>query len=197
MTGVGHAHDAYITAYAGIPPSRFHGTIRRWLATPPAGLPESFSFVDLGCGKGRPVLLASKLHFREVIGVELNPELARVAEANVAIWREAGPVRRPMRIVCGDATEFQLPSGPCLVHLANPFGAPVMRRLLERLLERAQGGGGLIEVLYQTPHQEAVFREFPAFALLWSEVISISREDLLDDNVYAATDRCNAYRLRV
>ena len=102
----------------------------------------------------------------------------------------------PIRIVCGDATEFELPPGPCLLHLANPFGAPVMRRLLEKLVERAQGDVGLVEVLYQTPHQEAVFAELPGFELLWSEIIPMSREDLDDDNVYAATDRCNAYRLQ-
>ena len=190
----GHAHDVHITAYAGIPPSLFHDTIRRWVETPPAGLAESYAFVDLGCGKGRAVMLASRLHFREVIGVELNPELAGTAERNLEAWRAAGKALRPARVVCGDATEFALPPGPCLLYLANPFGAPVLRRLLERL--EARQDGGVIEVLYQTPRQEAVFRERPAWEMLWSAVPRASAEDMADENVYAATDRCNLYRLR-
>lgn len=191
---IGHAHDVHITAYAGIPPSKFHETIRGWMNTPPGGSPESYAFVDLGCGKGRAVLLASALHFREVVGIELNPELVRVAEANLERWRGAGKALRPARVVCGDATEFMLPEGNCLVYLANPFGAVVMRRLLEGI--EARGDSGVVEVLYQTPREEAVFAERPAWRLVWSEIMPSSPADMADENVYAASDRCSLYRLR-
>ena len=182
---VGHRHDAYITAYAGIPPSRFEGAMARWRET--VNLPESYAFVDLGCGTGRAVMLASMMGFHEVVGVELNPGLAEVARANVAIWKAGCRVR----IVCGDATEVVLPEGPCVVYLFNPFGAPVLRRLLERLEAR----GGAVDVVYQNPEQEAVFREFPRFALLWSEVIEMSEEDAAVEPVSSPKDRCNGYRL--
>ncbi len=190
----GHAHDVYITAYAGVPPSRFNASIRRWLESSPVALPESYTFVDLGCGKGRAVMLASQLHFREAVGVELSPELARVAEANVAIWKQAGRAAGPVRIVQGDATEFELPPGPCFVYMANPFGAPVMRRLLAKLEARAAGGGGTLDIMYQNPEQEAVFAEFPAFVQLWSEVIPRSKGDAGYDLVFTAQDRCTLYR---
>jgi SAM-dependent methyltransferase len=182
---VGHRHDAFITAYAGIPPSRFEGAMARWRETVVS--PEVYTFVDLGCGKGRAVMLASGMGFHEVMGVELNPGLAEVAGANLAVWK-AG---RSVRIVCGDATEVELPAGPCVVYLFNPFGAPVLRRLLERLEAR----GGAVDVVYQNPEQEAVFAEFPRFALLWSEVFAMSEEDAAADLVSSPVDRCNAYRL--
>ncbi len=190
----GHAHDAFITAYAGIPPSRFQATIRRWAETIPAGSMASYAFVDLGCGKGRAVLLASELGFREVIGVELNPDLMRVAEANLAIWKEAGKGSGAARVVRGDATEFELPPGPCLVYLVNPFGAVVLRKLLQKLEARAAAGGGPLDVIYQNPEQAAVFTEFPGFKLLWSEAIAMSPEDAAVDPVYSGEDKCNGYR---
>ena len=193
--GVGHVHDVYITAYAGIPPSRFDRTIRRWTLTPPLDIVEHYTFVDLGCGKGRAVMLASELQFRGVIGVELNADLARIAEANVEIWRAAGRVLCPVRIACGDATEFKLPPGPCLVYLANPFGAPVMSRLLERLKAQVVAQNQTLDVLYQNPEQEQVFVNNPAFVLLWSEVIPMSKQDEEADPVSTNRDRCNAYRL--
>ncbi len=190
---VGHPHDVHITAYAGIPPSKFHETIRHWVQTPPVEAAEAYSFVDLGCGKGRALMLASALHFREVVGVELNPTLAGIAEANLARWSAGGKARRTVRIVCADATEFAFPPGPCLLYLANPFGATVMRRLLERI--EAAETGDTVEVLYQTPHQAAVFAERSRWRLVWSEVIPVTAEDRNEENVYAATDRCNLYRL--
>ena len=69
-----------------------------------------------------------------------------------------------------------------------------MRRLLERLEARVDQGA--VEVLYQTPREEAVFTERPAWELVWSEVMPVSAEDMQEENVYAATDRCSLYRLR-
>jgi hypothetical protein len=140
-------------------------------------------------------MLASKLQFREVIGVELNADLARIAEANVEIWKAAGRVLCPVRIVCGDATEFKLSPGPCLVYLANPFGAPVMSRLLERLKAQVVAQNQTLDVVYQNPEQERVFVNNPAFVLLWSEVIPMSEQDEEADPVSTNRDRCNAYRL--
>ena len=44
---------------------------------------------------GRGLLLAAEMPFREVVGVELNPELARIAEKNVATWKAVGPGALP------------------------------------------------------------------------------------------------------
>ena len=187
----GHAHDVYITAYAGIAPSRFQGILRRWLATPPLMPAEQYALADLGCGKGRALLLASVMPFREVIGVELNPQLARVAKENLESWLRAGRAKAPVRVVRGDATEFELPPGPCLILLFNPFGAPVMRLLLQRLEAR----GGVVDVLYQNPEQAAVFAEFSSFERLWDEVIPISAADAAVDPVARTVDRCVMFRL--
>ncbi len=116
----GHAHDVYNTAYYGMSPSRFWGAMERWKALPPQAASESYTFLDLGCGKGRAVLMASELPFREVVGVELNPELARVADENVHRWKAAGKSVSPVSIVCSDATEIALPEGPCLLYLLTP-----------------------------------------------------------------------------
>ena len=70
--------------------------------------------------------------------------------------------------------------------------------MLQRLLERleAREGDGAVEILYQTPHQEAVFAGQPRGERVWSEPMPVSPEDMEDENVYAATDRCSLYRLR-
>lgn len=44
---------------------------------------DELTFVDLGAGKGRAMLLASELPFRRIVGVEFSPELCDVARRNL------------------------------------------------------------------------------------------------------------------
>ena len=118
---------------------------QRWRKSPPAFPTGNYSFIDLGAGMGRGLLLAAEMPFREVIGVELNPELAAIAAKNLAIWRASGRARCPMRVLTQDATEFEFPGNPCVVFLFNPFGATVLRRLVRRIessVPRPAGSAG-------------------------------------------------------
>ena len=45
---------------------------------------RDFTFIDLGCGKGRVLLMASDYPFKKIIGVEFMPELHRAAQKNIA-----------------------------------------------------------------------------------------------------------------
>ena len=91
----GHRHDRHATAYYGVAPSVFHGLIEDGERSRPDAPIEAFTFVDVGAGMGRAVLLAAELPFKAVVGVELNPTLAGIARRNAAMWRRrAGRVRR-------------------------------------------------------------------------------------------------------
>ena len=99
----GHVNDTHNTAYFGVPPSRFKNAMERWRATPGTAPTEEYRFVDVGCGKGRAVLLASQMPFREVVGVELHPQLAETARLNLDRWREGAGTAARTSIVCADA----------------------------------------------------------------------------------------------
>src|SRR5271166_952033 len=65
----GHRHDRHATAYYGVAPSVFKEMMARWRRTRPVAAMDGFTFVDLGAGMGRAVLLAAEYPFREVVGV--------------------------------------------------------------------------------------------------------------------------------
>lgn len=48
------------------------------------------AFVDIGCGKGRVLLLAAEFGFRRVTGVEFAKELCEIARDNIAVPQEDG-----------------------------------------------------------------------------------------------------------
>ncbi|HEY4382150.1 MAG TPA: class I SAM-dependent methyltransferase [Acidobacteriaceae bacterium] len=190
----GHPSDRFIEGYAAVPPSRFRNIMARWQSSQPSHSTADYTFVDLGCGKGRAVLLASQLGFREVVGVELNPSLVAIAQANADRWIAAGWARCPIRIERADAAEFSWPAGPCVAFLFNPFGAALMQRVVDRMALSFGDRTSDLEVLYYKCQQASVFAEH--FALTWSEATAISHEDLAADPVADPNDETRAYRLR-
>jgi hypothetical protein len=190
----GHKNDVFNTAYYGMAPSRFQRLMEYWVADESHRAIGDYNFVDLGCGKGRAVMMASQYHFREVAGVELHSALARIAEANVAVWTAAVRAVCPVRIVCQDATEFVFPNGPCLLYLFHPFTAPVLKRLIERIETDFASRRGLLDLIYFNPEAGELLEAHGGFELLWTGTVPLSEEDAAVDWVASAEDLCSVYR---
>ncbi len=192
----GHANDAFNTAYFGVPPSRFLHAIDAWRNTAETPAIEVCRFIDIGCGKGRALLLASCMPFRDVIGIELHPRLAATAKANQELWRQREEVRADVSVVCGDAVSAlpEFLQGPVLIYLYNPFRSPVLRALLREIAAAHAMLSATIDILYLYPEHEEVFAEFPQMHLVWHRPIGLSPDDA-NDGLSAATDPCSLYRL--
>lgn len=93
---------------------------------------SNYSFVDLGSGKGRAVLLAAQHRFKRVIGVELSERLHRVATENLERASRRGAMPG-VELICSDAGTFGFPAGNLIVYLYNPFDEPVLRSVLRNL----------------------------------------------------------------
>ena len=88
------------------------------------GLPidlTRLTFVDLGSGKGRALLLAARLGFKEIIGVELSGMLHQTAERNIKLFQGKNKDIPQIRSIHGDAAAFEMPPVPLLIYLYNPF----------------------------------------------------------------------------
>ena len=178
----GHVHDRHSTAYFGVAPSVFWALLRRWLRTKPAAPIEQFTFIDVGAGMARAMLLASEYPFKRVVGIELNPLLVNVAQRNLEFWQAAGRSRTPMQVICGDAVDATFAKGPCVVFLFNPFGASVMRRLLKRLAVEFAERVGHLDLLYVNPEQESVIERQAGFTRLFTGRERRSRADAIADH---------------
>jgi SAM-dependent methyltransferase len=189
----GHAHDRHSTAYFGVAPSVFDGLLKRWRRTKPCAPLEDFIFVDLGAGMGRAMLLASKFPFAKVQGVELNPVLASIARKNIRKWQAEARDIAPMQITCGDVLESQLPKGPCLAFLFNPFGESVMRRVLKRLARIFADRPGELDLLYVNNEQEGVFELQSGFTRLYLGQLRRSRSDAIADHKIMANQPDGEY----
>jgi SAM-dependent methyltransferase len=95
---------------------------------------REFTFVDVGCGKGRVLMLAALQGFDTIVGIEFAPLICQVAEQN--LLRFSGRKPTEWSIINADATAVDLPSGvPLLIYSFNPFKAEIWERFLPVLLK--------------------------------------------------------------
>lgn len=111
---------------------------------------------------GRVVLLAAKLPFKQIVGIEVSPALHEIAKENLANYPANQKVCRDIRFIRADALVRALPKGDLLVYLYNPFDSTAMRAFAQRLIERH--GDGAVWVMYHTPADPDAIKETAAFA---------------------------------
>jgi SAM-dependent methyltransferase len=194
----GRENDALNHGYSAIAPSVFREACRRWRETLPdvAGRIEAYSFVDVGAGKGRALLLAAELPFRKVIGVELSEELARIAQRNSARWGRIARSKAKVRVVQGDAIKFRWPRTPLLVYLYNPFACELVEQMAQNLAAVAASGSGLMDLLYVNPTCTDTLTSQGLFVRLWTARIPMNEADQKADPYGTTSDLVSAYRLK-
>ncbi|HTD34986.1 MAG TPA: class I SAM-dependent methyltransferase [Candidatus Elarobacter sp.] len=122
--------------------------------------PERATFVDLGAGMGRVVMLAARRPFRAVIGVEISPALVEIARENLSTLHDPNRTVRDVKIVRADAAEYAFPRGDLVVFMYNPFHGPVLDAVLAKLCALADRD---VVLLYHTPVDRAAIDATKAF----------------------------------
>lgn len=160
----GSASDAHNAGYAGCQPS----CLRRGLSSIPD--PERFSFLDIGCGKGRSLAVASELPFRRIVGIEIAPKLAAVAKANAEVLRKRYPDRTPIEVIACDAALAALPDGDLVVFVYHAFGKPLLELFVSRLV--AAGTGREMFFIYENPVNGPLLDATPGFTRWHAETVA-------------------------
>ena len=117
---------------------------------------RDFSFLDLGSGKGRTLLMASDYPFRRIVGVELLPSLHQIAQQNLRQYKSESQKCFALESICADATTFPFPEDPLVIYLFNPFPESGMRRVLSNIEKTLQAHPRALYVLYYNPLLEHV-----------------------------------------
>ena len=139
--------DPGVNAYSPIPRSTFFIVLRQIRIDY-----SKFVFIDFGCGRGKPLLLASELPFQAIIGIELSQVLARAAQDNWKTYR--GPRKcQAFQVVHTDARQYELPRVPTVCFFYDPFKEAVVAKVLDNIRKSLADAPREIYVLYVTPSQ--------------------------------------------
>jgi SAM-dependent methyltransferase len=170
------------TAYYAISPS----TLERALHMLPEPV-DAFTFVDLGCGKGRALLVAAGYPFIRILGVEIDPGLAQIARRNAA------PDPR-IRVETGDAKAVAYSDTPLIVFLYHPFLAPLLSDVLKGLAGQRIASPHATYLLYANGTYDRQVKRL--FEQVWDFRIELSTEDRAADRHGIRDERYTLWRLR-
>ncbi len=98
-------------------------------------LPRDGVFVDVGCGKGRILLLAAEHGFDRVVGIEISPTLCKIAEKNIAGFSGCRQSASSVSVVCTNVLDYQFKHDETVLFLYSPFERDVTRQFLDMVRE--------------------------------------------------------------
>ncbi len=127
---------------------------------------REFSCVDLGCGKGRVLLVSSDYPFRRIVGVEISPQLTAIARRNVERYQPPSRRCRDVTVENADATRFAFPDTNLLIHLYHPFEPAITTAVLTQLQASLEANPRKVVIAYllytaAVEPVEAAFARFP------------------------------------
>jgi SAM-dependent methyltransferase len=147
--GVETRHTVWRKRLAG-EDSEDYQAVSPWLFSRVIPYVPRATFIDLGCGKGRALILAHAAGFRDLIGVEISPRLARDARRNLLKLQVAASILQ------ADVATYLLPDEPVVVFMYNPFGVSTMQAVLEKLRRHRHR----LHLIYINPKHSDLFSGF-------------------------------------
>ncbi len=156
---LGHFHSPYQPTEPTLFPEMIESLMQ---VTPKINLPE-FTFIDIGSGKGRALLMASQYPFRRILGIELLPELHRVAKENISKYKSDSQQCFTIDCVLGDASAFDFPAEPTVLYLFNPLPESGLVSMINRLEDSLRRSPRPVFVIYHNPLLERVLARSAAF----------------------------------
>jgi hypothetical protein len=130
---------------------------------------SDYSFVDYGSGKGLVVMLASRLPFRAVYGVEMSPSLHAAAQCNVRKFAERAGTLAPIHLSCADALRFALPEGNVVAYLYNPFDRAFTAKFVGGLMAGLPDSARRVLVVYVNAVHKDVFEGSGRFRRMFED----------------------------
>jgi hypothetical protein len=123
---------------------------------------SAYTFVDIGSGKSRTLLLASHYNFAKIIGVEFAKELVSCARRNIASFRCDRQRCRDLTVVEADAAQFEFPNTPLVLFFYNPFAQGVFDIVLGNIVASLKAHKRDCHIIYGSSSHNAIGWAKPA-----------------------------------
>lgn len=113
-------------------------------------LPHNGTFVDLGSGKGKALLIAGMAPFQRVVGVEIDSELTMAAQRNIERLRRK---QRAGMIECVTASvvDWQVPDDTSIVFMHNAFFGETFRQAMSNVFASYDRNPREMHIVYMFP----------------------------------------------
>lgn len=113
-------------------------------------------FVDIGCGKGRALVVAAHYNFRYITGIDFAKELCAEAIANCRQITLKYPVTT-WEVTHANAVDFSFKKNMHVLFFFNPFKETVMKEVIKNILASLKRYPRKIWIVYINPQHKKLF----------------------------------------
>jgi len=107
--------------------------LKKFFNTIKSQIPADSVFLDLGCGKGKALLVASEFSFKELRGVEFAKELCEIARNNIAAYKTKTGVSCQFQIIESDVINYVINTDENVFFMFNPFDEIILNKVLHNI----------------------------------------------------------------
>lgn len=94
---------------------------------------KNFAFVDIGCGKGRPVFVAENFGYENLTGIDLDRELISIANENLKSYL-LKRTSSNIKFININALQYHYLNQPTVYFLFNPFNETILKKVLDNII---------------------------------------------------------------
>jgi len=117
---------------------------------------ENKNIIDLGCGKGRAMIVAAHYGFQNITGIEFARALCLSAENNIREIRKIYPSVK-FNIICDDVINYKIEKDQTVFFFFNPFDEVIMLKVVKNILSSFKENERKIYIMYANPVHKEIF----------------------------------------
>lgn len=120
-------------------------------------IPKDYSFIDIGCGKGRVLLIAAEYGFEEVKGIEFSSNLTTIASENISKYKIQTNSSAFFDVINVDAGDYKFNNIEDVFFLFNPFDEVILKKVLDNINESLKKDNRRVWMIYANAvHRELI-----------------------------------------
>lgn len=109
---------------------------------------NKYSFIDIGSGLGRNLLIASEYPFQKITGIEISSYLTEIAQGNLDKYNSPTQKCKDIRLECTDVLAYSFPKEDMILYFWEPFTADVSGPFIEKLSQFIRETGRTVHLLF-------------------------------------------------
>ncbi|MGG9971588.1 class I SAM-dependent methyltransferase [Ferruginibacter sp. SUN002] len=105
-------------------------------------------FLDIGCGKGRVICVASQYKFKKITGIDFSKSLCEDAIENTRLLKKTTST---FDVIATDAANYKIPNDVDCIFLFNPFNELIMNKVVQNIQQSIASNKREVYIVYVNP----------------------------------------------
>jgi len=144
------------------------------------------TYVDVGCGKGRALIKGMTIGFKNLIGVEFVPSIAKQANENLQKSMDSLILNAKCEVVCQDIRTYKYPETDLVLYLYNPFDPIIFQPFLDNLLNDLRANPRKAKIIYYHSHCQNILDDCDMLERIDYDIMTRVKLKVLSRHSYGA-----------